>query len=70
MTVCSLLSYISEPNQKTKNRHRHDQRPPEKFVFTNRAYIDQNHAQSVKSVQQKKQQQQNVNRRVEMQPSG
>ncbi len=68
-TLRLSLPYIRKPNQKPKNRHRHNQRSPEKLVLTNRAYIDQNHPQPIKSVQQKKQQQQNINRRVEMQLS-
>src|SRR5437879_6000776 len=55
-----LLLPIDAPNDRRENSQRQRQRPPEEFVFAHHSDINQDNPQAIKPVQEKKQQEQDI----------
>ena len=60
------FSEINKPNRYTENSKGHRQRSPKPPVFAENSKINQDHAQSVKTVEQKEKQERDVDAGVEM----
>src|SRR5437879_142268 len=61
-----ILSFIHKPNRQRKNGQGYPQRPPKEPIFAEPTQIDQDYSQPVKSVQQEKQEQKNIDGGIEM----